>query len=109
MSLDLFVQRNGGDKRGEDIVDPLIGNIPVALERGRNELDERASGMQIVEITTVFRPGVRLGQLAKFLDAHLGVVWYGKIAGITHAYDADDNGKYTLTTKLQVQRPTIGV
>ena len=43
MSLDIFVMRGAGDRRGEDIVDPLIGSsIPVAIQRGRNELDGRA-------------------------------------------------------------------
>ncbi len=98
MSIDIFVQRDNGDKRGDDIVDPLIGSVPVAIQRGRNELDERASGMQQVEAETVYRDGVRLGQVARFFDT---AAWYGKVVGVTHRYNGE-----ALTTSLQVKRPT---
>lgn len=98
MSIDIFVQRDNGDKRGDDIVDPLIGSVPVAIQRGRNELDDRAGGMQQVEAETVYRDGVRLGQVAQFYDT---VPWYGKVTGITHRYNGVE-----LTSTLQVKRPT---
>lgn len=101
MTVDIFVIRGAGDKRGDDIVDPLIGSVPVAIMRGRNELDDRAEGMQTVEVETVYRTGVRLGQVARFHDIQTGEVWSGKIAGITHSQAGVE-----LTTMLQVQRPT---
>jgi hypothetical protein len=101
MSVDIFVIRGNGDKRGEDIVDPLIGSIPVAIVRGRNELDERAEAMQLVEVETVYRTGVRLGQTARFLDMQTGEAWTGKVAGITHSARG-----VQLTTRLQIKRPT---
>lgn len=101
MTVDVFVIRGAGDKRGEDIVDPLIGSIPVAIVRGRNELDERASAMQQVEAETVYRTGVRLGQTARFSDMQTGEVWTGKVVGISHAVDGTE-----ITTSLQIKRPT---
>jgi hypothetical protein len=103
MNVDIFVYRGSGDKRGEDIVDPLIGSVPVAIVRGRNELDERASGMQRVEVTTLHRIGVRLGQTARFADMQTGEVWTGKVVGITHIAEGVERA-----TRLQVKRPTIG-
>ena len=101
MSVDIFVIRGDGTKRGDDIVDPLIGSIPVAIVRGRNELDERASAMQQVEAATVYRTGVRLGQSARFADMQTGEVWVGKVVGISHTVEGVE-----LTTSLQIKRPT---
>lgn len=99
---DIFVQRGAGDLQGEDIVDPLITTIGVAIQRGRNELDERASAMQEVEVETVFRAGVRAGQLARFFDIQRGETWFGKITGVTHRVGGGE-----VTTTLQVRRPTL--
>ena len=98
--IDIFVQRGAGDKRGEDIVDPLITAIPVAIQRGRNELDRQAHASRDVEVETIYRTGVRLGQLAKFQDAQTGLEWLGKIVGITHKFSG-----VQLTTKLQIKKP----
>ena len=99
--IDLFVQRGIGDKRGEDVVDPLITSIPVAIQRGRNELDAQSSGLQDVTVDTVYRDGVRLGQVAKFYDSQTGLEWVGKITGITHRKSGVE-----LVTTLQVSKPT---
>jgi len=104
MTVDVFVIRGAGDKRGDDIIDPLIGSVPVAIVRGRNELDARAEGVQLVEVDTVFRTGVRLGQTATFLDMQTGERWTGKISGITHRAAGVD-----LVTSLRVRRPTAFV
>jgi len=101
MAIDIFVQRGSGNKQGEDIVDPLITSIPVALQRGRNELDEQSSAPQDISVEVVYRDGVRLGQVAKFYDAQTGLEWLGKITGITHR----SSGVELLTT-LQVKKPT---
>lgn len=100
MSVDLFVVRDAGDKRGDDVVDPLIGSVPVAILRGRNELDAASRLMQQVEIEAKFRTGVRLGQLARFQDYHTGRRWTGKIVGVAHAAAGVE-----FVTRLQVVRP----
>lgn len=102
MSLDIFVQRGAGDRRGEDIVDPLIGSsIPVAIQRGRNELDRRSSSPQPVRATCVFRQGLELGQHSRFYDIETGEVWNGKITGIAHKQQG-----ISLLTSLTVERPS---
>lgn len=102
MTIDVFVIRGAGDKRGDDIIDPLIGSVPVAIVRGRNELDARAEGLQSVEVEAVFRSGVRLGQTAMFLDMQTGERWTGKVAGITHRAAGVE-----LVTTLRVRRPSV--
>jgi hypothetical protein len=100
--IDIFVQRDAGDKRGEDIVDPLIGSLPVAIARGRNELDEHAQPMQTVTMEAVYRDGVRLGQTVMVNDSRAGVFWVGKIAGITHSARGIE-----LATTLRIKRARL--
>jgi len=105
MTIDLFVQRGAGDRPGEDIVDPLISAIPVAIQRGRNELDEQASAPQSVNAETVYRAGVRRGQLARFYDIQNGIQSTAKVTGITHQVKKVGES-VQLTTSLRVKRPT---
>ena len=104
MSIDIFVQRGAGDKPGDDIIDPLIGSIPVAIQRGRNELDARSVPLKKVDTEALYRVGVRLGQLARFHDLLNGVEWSGKISGISHQVTKAENDSVQLTTKLKVER-----
>lgn len=101
MSVNIVVRRGAGIHPGDDITDPLIVTLPVALSRGRNELDERASGLQDVQVTFKYRTGIRLGQVARVHEGLFGAVWYGKVSGISH--------KSTLAlveTTLTIKRPT---
>lgn len=100
--IDIFVQRGAGDKRGQDVVDPLMCALEPALERGRALLDEHAVLQQPVQVTVKFRPGVRLGQMAEFHDAMQGVSWKGKITGIQHTIRSG-----TVVTVLDTTRPVI--
>jgi hypothetical protein len=99
--IDIFVQRGSGDSAGDDIIDPLMSTLAVALQRGRNELDERSSSMQQVSLEIAYRPDVRAGQVGAFLDIQNGLVWFGKISGISHTFDGS-----SLITTLIVKRPT---
>jgi|GEM_PF-1323236 len=103
--IDIIVQRGAGDRPGADIVDPLISAIPVAIQRGRNELDERSSAMTEMEEETIYRLGVRVGDLADFHDLKTGEIWKGKIAGVTHNVRKVNNA-LEITTTLHVKRPT---
>lgn len=87
---DIFVMRGEGNSRGPDIVDPLLTTVEACTARGRNELDEQASGLQEVEITIPFRSGLRLGNISQVTDVVSGLVWYGKIVGLSYQYGATD-------------------
>ena len=97
----ITVRRGDGLHPGEDIVDPLIKTLPVGLERGRNELDDRAHALQEVDLTIHFRAGLRLGQVVEVKETLFGTVWYGKITGLTHSYE----GVAPLTV-VRVKRPS---
>jgi hypothetical protein len=97
--IDIIVVRDAGDRSGDDIVDGLIGSLPVALARGRAELDEHAQALQPVTVEALFRSGVRLGQTLRCQDEVRGT-WAGKIMGVSHKASGG-----VLTTTLQVRRP----
>lgn len=101
MSVSLVVRRGSGSHPGDEISDPLITTLQVALARGRNELDERASGLQDVKVSMPYRPGIRMGQVVEVKETLFGDTWYGKIAGITHSFGGDQQ-----TTELSIKRPT---
>lgn len=100
--MDIFVQRGTADRRGPDVVDPLIGgSIPVAIQRGRNELDKLAHSPQSVRVETLHRTALQLGQHSRFYDFDTGEVWNGKVVGISHKQSGRD-----LVTSLQIERPS---
>lgn len=101
MRVHITVRRGAGANPGDDIVDPLIANREVAIARGRNELDERASGFQPVTVELPHRPGIRPGQIIEVIDMLFGVTWYGKIVAVTHSFQLG-----TYITSLEVRRPT---
>lgn len=96
-----IVRRGDGSHPGKDIYDPLISQLPVALVRGRNEIDEQGSGLQPVDLVIPFRVGLRLGQVVQVHEVLFGTTWFGKIEGLTHSRDLSG-----LITSLQVKRPT---
>lgn len=105
MTIDIIVQRGAGDRPGEDIVDPLIGSIPVAIQRGRNELDARSSAPQDLGVETVYRTGVRCGDLARFYNEQSGLTLTAKIGGITHEIRKVGES-VQLVTRLRAKKPT---
>lgn len=102
MSVALVVIRGGGDKQGPDIVDHLITTVPVALARGRVEVEEQGSNLQAVTMETVYRSGVALGQLIEVIDSFQGEVWYGKLVGLRHVASGGQ-----LLSQLTVRRPKL--
>lgn len=105
MTIDIFVVRGAGDRRGEDVVDPLVSALPVAIQRGRNELDGLSSAPQTVSAETVYRPGVRTGQLARFCDSQSGSRTMAKIMGVTHEVRKVGDS-VQISTTLRLRRPT---
>ena len=77
-----IIQRGSGEFRGPPIVDALITEDYVAVDRGRSVLDSATAKASVVTLTTIYRIGVRSGHLVKVLDALQGVLWFGKVIGI---------------------------
>lgn len=99
MSIDLVVVRDEGDKQGSDIVERVLSDALVAIERGTTEINDNESVLS-VKLTTNYRSGVRKGMLVKVYDDLQGSVWVGKIVGITHAVRGSD-----IWTDLDIERP----
>lgn len=101
MSIDIVVVRQPGGKQGPDIVEPLLSNVVVAVNRGTTEIQDNEP-IDNVSLTTNYRVGVRMGQIVKVLDALQGSVWKGKIVNISHSYVLSD-----IWTNLDIERPRI--
>jgi len=78
----VVVQRSPGDKQGPDINDPLITSEPVAVERGRNEIDANCSSRQLVTMEIVPRSGLRINRIIE-VQALTGAPWRGLLTDIS--------------------------
>ncbi len=99
----IVVIRGAGDRKGSDIIDPLLYSLEAKLARGAAEMDANAEQQQNVDLTITYRTNLRLGQLVEVQDAVQGETWRGKITGIAHR--VQDN---TVTTDLSVLRVQKG-
>lgn len=96
---DLIVIRDEGNNQGDDIIDPLIPTNAVGVSRGRAELDHNASEKAVVQYETVYRTGVRLGQLVEVQDNLAADVFRAKVVGMEHQI-----GTTGAVTRLSLER-----
>lgn len=101
MSVDIVVIRVPGDKKGPDIIDPLLSSNNVAIQRGTTEIQDNEP-IDTISLSTNYRSGVRLGHIAEVIDILQGRVWRGKIVGIAHSTVLSDRW-----TDLDIERPRI--
>ncbi len=97
--VDLVVIRGAGDRQGDDIVEALLSTTAAALNRGRNELDRRATGKDSLTYTVVFRTGILLGQLVEVDDILLGASFRAKVTAVRHIIN-----QTSATTQLTLER-----
>jgi len=97
--IDILVQRGNGDIAGSPVVDPLISSIPVAIARGRAEIDAQQS-VRKLRLVTSFDARVRPGLLVDVVDGTSGICRRGKIVGVEHVADGQ-----TVSTRLDVEVP----
>lgn len=100
MTVHIIVTRGDGLTEGEPIIDPFIGTVGAALDRGRNELDEQASNLQPVVIEAPYRVAVKLGQLVQVEDDETPEVYRAKIIGIDTRFAGVE-----IVTVLRLIRP----
>lgn len=98
--MDIIIRRLPADRRGEDIVDPLLTDLEAAIDCGRNAIDA-ASMSEEVDISMVPLPAAFVGGLIETHDALYGESWRGKITGIRHSVTQDG----IPTTSLRIVRP----
>jgi len=66
--ISVIVQRTPADRQGPDISDPLITSEPVAVERGRNEIDYHSSNREFISGNGPLRGFIRPGLLVRVAD-----------------------------------------
>jgi len=79
--IDVMVARLPADKQGQDIQDSLITSIPAALARGQMEIDDH-SDLQPLQVSILYRSGLKPGILVNVHDAIQGASWPGKVEGV---------------------------
>ena len=100
--VDIVVVRGQGTSPGDDILDVLLTDLSAALSRGRAELDEGA--LADAPVLEVKLRDVRLGQTVQVDDAKLGV-WRGKVTGVSHRIEVDDDGNLSASTSINLRKP----
>jgi hypothetical protein len=101
MSVDVVVVRYDGDRDGGELFDPLLASIDAAVARGTQEINA-STPINTVTLQTVFRTGVRRGQLVEVLDAMQGVTWRGIVMGINHVVEGP-----SVYTQLDIEREAL--
>lgn len=101
---EIIVIRGDGDRPGDDIIDPLMSTVAVAIQRGRNEIDTAALADGEALITT-FLPEAALGHLIEVLDPAQGGAWRGKVTGLVHQVTLDESGNMAIESRLDVRKP----
>ncbi|MDX8382477.1 MAG: hypothetical protein R8M45_00250 [Ghiorsea sp.] len=76
--------------------------MSVALARAAAELGVTAHDSQIVDLVTVYRPALTLGQLIEVHDYSQVGSWKGKVTGIRHNASSG-----TLQSTLKVERLNV--
>ncbi|HAT51483.1 MAG: hypothetical protein HQL07_01360 [Nitrospirae bacterium] len=99
---ELVCQRGAGNHPGEDVIDPFLTTIDAKLSRGRAIIDQ-GSGLQVVSLTCIHRPGIMPGDLVQIHDALMGSSWIGKVSGVRHNIAAS-----AMTTHLEILRAYDG-
>lgn len=79
MIIDVY--RDDGLREGLPIIEPLLSDDAL-IHRGRAEMDAHAHAMNRVELSVVFRPGFRLGQLVEATDPTSPNAYRAKVTGI---------------------------
>ena len=92
-----------GDRGVEESVqNPLITSTLVAIEHGRNIIDEHGLHVKEMNVTVLYNSGYKSGQVIHVEDALRGVTLVGKITGVSH----DVRGNESLhITALDIRVP----
>ena len=93
------VYRGDGQRQGSPIVEPLLSDEALR-QRGIAEMDANAHADNRVELSVVFRPGFRLGQLIEATDPSTAIPYRAKITGI-----AITVSEALIETRLNLEQP----
>ncbi len=75
------VYRDDGQREGSPIVEPLLSDEAL-IHRGVAEMNANAWAFNQIELSVVFRPGLRLGQIIEATDPSSAWPYRAKVTGI---------------------------
>ena len=103
--MNIEVYRGSGNRTGTPIISPLLSN-DMLIVRGRAEMN--ANAHPVIEHTgeVIFRPGMRLGQLAHSPDIASPAGIRAKITGISISISLseDPNPKLSMDTRIKLRQ-----
>jgi len=102
-----IVERAPADKQGPNISDPLITTIPVADERGRNEIDANCSARELVSSTGPHKGFIRPGGMAEVSDSEQQV-WRGMVQSCAIVINRDVDS-FSADINLLIERVADGI
>lgn len=104
--MDIEVYRGAGDRSGAPIVSPLLSD-DMLMVRGRAEMNAHAHALTEHSGEVIFRPGMRLGQLAHWPDIASTAGVTAKITGISIAISLSEGAepRLTLDTQIKLRQP----
>ncbi len=100
--ISVIAERPPGDKQAPDVADPLITSEPVAIERGRNEIDASCSNREIVSSTGPLREYLEPGNMVEVADGEQQA-WRGMIRTCAIVIDRSQ-GDFTASINLEIER-----
>jgi hypothetical protein len=100
--MDIEVYRGAGDRTGSPIITPLLSD-DMLIVRGRAEMNANAHAVTEHSGEVIFRPGMRLGQLAESPDITSTSSIRSKITGISIAISLSEGTEPKLTMDTHIK------
>jgi hypothetical protein len=100
--MDIEVYRGAGDRTGSPVVTPLLSD-DMLIVRGRAEMNANAHAVTEHSGEVIFRPGMRLGQLAESPDITSARSIRSKITGISISISLSEGAEPKLTMDAHIK------
>jgi hypothetical protein len=100
--MDIEVYRGAGDRTGSPIITPLLSD-DMLIVRGRAEMNANAHAVTEHSGEVIFRPGMRLGQLAESPDITSTSSIRSKITGISISISLSEGAEPKLTMDTHIK------
>ena len=100
--ISVMARRSPADIPGNDIADPLLTSEPVAVERGRNEIDKNCSSRELITSVGPHKEFLQPGKMVEVAD-HQQQLWRGMITSCMITIERD-NDSTTADTTIEVER-----
>jgi hypothetical protein len=100
--MDIEVYRGAGDRTGSPIITSLLSD-DMLIVRGRAEMNANAHAVTEHSGEVIFRPGMRLGQLAESPDITSTSSIRSKITGISISISLSEGAEPKLTMDTHIK------